>query len=88
VPTEDYHARLDDARRSLAGARPAAHAVSLTPVHEAALQARATGDEVRDSVRAKLGLVAERWLMLVVYWLFGGLLLVVLDRWRRRDPAA
>jgi len=88
VPTEDYHARLDDARRSLASARPAAHAVALGPVHEAAQQALATGDEVRDSVRAKLGLVAERWLMLAVYWLFGLLLLVVLDRWRRRSRTA
>ena len=87
VPTEDYHARLDDARRSLAGARPAAHAVSLAPVHEAAQQARATGDEVRDSVRAKLGLVAERWLMLAVYWLFALLLLAILVRWRKREPA-
>jgi predicted CXXCH cytochrome family protein len=86
VPTEDYHARLDDARRSLAQARPAVHAVALAPVHEAAQQARATGEEVSDSVRRKLGLVAERWLMLGVYWLFGILLLVVLDRWRRRGP--
>jgi hypothetical protein len=85
VPTEDYHARLDDARRSLARARPAVHAVALAPVHEAAQQARATGEEVTESVRRKLGLVAERWLMLGVYWLFGIMLLVVLDRWRRRS---
>ena len=42
---------------------------------------------VRDSVGQKMGLVAERWLMLIVYWLFAGLLLVVLDRWRRRGNA-
>jgi hypothetical protein len=87
VPTEDYHARLDDARRSLASARPAAHSVALAPVHDAAHQAHAIGDEVRDSVGQKMGLVSERWLMLIVYWLFAGLLLVVLDRWRRRSSA-
>jgi len=87
VPTEDYHARLGEARRSLASARPAAHAVALAPVHEAGHQAQVIGEEVRDSVGQKMGLVAERWLMLIVYWLFAGLLLVVLDRWRRRGNA-
>jgi len=87
VPTEDYRARLHDALASLQDARPASHAVALEPVREAAHQARAAGDEVQASVRHKLGLVSERWLMLAVFWLFSGLLLVVLHRWRVRGRA-
>lgn len=83
LPTEDYHARLRDAREELDRLGQAAHTVKLEAVKEAGMRARSIGDEVQESVGHKLGLVAERWLMLAAFWLFTGLLLVVLHRWRR-----
>jgi hypothetical protein len=83
LPTEDYHARVRDAREELGRIATAGHAARLQEVREAAMRARSVGEEVQESVSHKLGLVAERWLMLAAFWLFTGLLLVVLNRWRR-----
>ena len=88
LPTEDYHARIRDAREELEGVAMAAHAARIEAVREAAMRARSVGDEVQESVGQKLGLVAERWLLLAAFWLFTGLLLVVLNRWRRAEKAS
>lgn len=88
LPTEDYHARIRDAREELEGVAMAAHAAKIEAVREAAMRARSVGDEVQESVGQKLGLVAERWLLLAAFWLFTGLLLVVLNRWRRAEKAS
>ena len=87
LPTEDYHARLADAREALAEVASVTHYARHAEVREAAMRARSVGEEVKESVEHQLGHVAERWLMLAAFWLFTGLLLVILNRWRRNEGA-
>jgi len=84
--TEDYRARLVEARTLLREALPAAHAVNADVVSNLVVRARSVGQEVESEIYAKLGHLQTRRLVLVVFWFYVLLTVLVLRRFQRAAP--
>lgn len=86
IPTDDYHARLEEARTYLREALPAAHSVRPEIVAGFTTRARAVGEEVQQEIRGKLGNLRQHKYVLIAFWFYVLLTLFVLKRFR--DQAA
>jgi cytochrome c2 len=84
IQTEDYRARLEEARTYLREALPAAHAVDEQTVSGLTGRARAVGAEVASEIHGKLGHLQARQVGLVVFWFYVALTVVVLRRLQSR----
>ena len=84
IQTEDYRARLEEARTYLREALPAAHAVQEQTVAGLTTRARAVGAEVASEIYGKLGHLQARKVGLVVFWFYLALTVVVLRRLQSR----
>jgi hypothetical protein len=84
LQTEDYRARLEEARTYLREALPAAHAVEEQTVAGLTTRARAVGAEVASEIHGKLGHLQARQVGLVVFWFYVALTVVVLRRLQSR----
>jgi predicted CXXCH cytochrome family protein len=85
LPTEDYKARLEEARTYLSEALPAAHAVDAELTRSFAERARTVGAEIEKEIGEKLREGLWRYAGLALFWFYLLLTLVVLRRLRRRD---
>jgi predicted CXXCH cytochrome family protein len=86
IQTEDYRARLEEARTYLREALPAAHSVEEHVVAGFTARARSVGQEVQQEIQVKLGNLRLHRFLLVLFWFYVLLTLYVLKRFR--DQAA
>jgi predicted CXXCH cytochrome family protein len=86
IQTEDYRARIEEARTYLREALPAAHAVQEEVVAGFTTRARAVGQEVQQEIQAKFGNLRTHKFVLLLFWFYVLLTLYVLKRFR--DQAA
>jgi predicted CXXCH cytochrome family protein len=84
IATDDYRARLEQARTYLREALPAAHAVEPEAVGSFTTRARTVGAEIRSEIHAKLGELRSRRLVLVLFWFYLLLTLVIVRRYQRQ----
>jgi len=84
IQTEDYRARIEEARTYLREALPAAHAVQEQTVAGLTARARGIGAEVASEIYGKLGHLQARKVGLVVFWFYLALTVVVLRRLQSR----
>jgi predicted CXXCH cytochrome family protein len=84
IATEDYRARIEDARTYLREAMPAAHAVQEDVVASFTARARSVGSEVESEIYGKLGRFEQRKFVLVLFWFYLVLTVVVQRRFRDR----
>jgi predicted CXXCH cytochrome family protein len=86
IQTEDYHARIEEARTYLREALPAAHSVQPEIVAGFTTRARAVGQEVQKELEGKLANLRQHRYVLIAFWFYVLLTLFVLKRFR--DQAA
>jgi predicted CXXCH cytochrome family protein len=86
IQTDDYRARLEEARTYLREALPAAHSVREEVVAGFTARARSVGQEVQREIRVKLGNLRTHRFVLILFWFYVLLTLYVLRRFR--DQAA
>jgi predicted CXXCH cytochrome family protein len=84
IATDDYHARLEEARTYLREALPAAHAVQEPIVAGLTSRARSVGAEVAAEIYGKLGHLQARKIGLIVFWFYLLLTVLVLRRFQSR----
>jgi hypothetical protein len=84
INTDDYRARLEEARTYLREAMPAAHAVREDLVAGLTARARSVAAEVSSDIHGKLGNLRVRKLMLIVFWFYLLLAILVLRNFQRR----
>jgi hypothetical protein len=84
IQTEDYRARLEEARTYLREALPAAHSVNEETVAGLTARARGVGAEVASEIYGKIGHLQARKIGLVVFWFYLALTVVVLRRLQSR----
>jgi len=84
IQTEDYRARLEEARTYLREALPAAHSVQRETVEGFTLRARSVSSEIEHEIYAKLGNLRTRKFVLLVFWFYVLVTIVVLRRFRDR----
>ena len=84
IQTEDYRARIEEARTYLREALPAAHAVQEQTVAGLTSRSRGIGAEVASEIYGKLGHLQARKVGLVVFWFYLALTVVVLRRLQSR----
>ncbi len=82
INTDDYRARLQEARTYLSEALPAAHSVSQDIVLGYTGRARSVGREVQSEIYAKLQHIGTNKLLLLVFWFYVALTIVVVRRFR------
>lgn len=85
--TDDYRARIEEARTYLSEALPAAHSVQEDVVSGYTRRARSVGQEVEREIHEKLGNLRWRKVLLVVFWFYIVLTIAVLRRFRRTETA-
>ena len=84
INTDDYRARIEEARTYLREAMPAAHAVQEELVANPSLRARSVGAEVQSDIYGKLGNLKTRRFLLIVFWFYLLLTIVVLRRFQKQ----
>ncbi len=84
IQTEDYRARLEEARTYLREALPAAHSVQEETVSSLAVRARSVSSEIEHEIYAKLGNLRTRKFVLILFWFYVLLTILVLRRFRDR----
>jgi hypothetical protein len=84
IQTEDYRARLEEARTYLSEALPAAHKVQEDAVANLSLRARSVSAEIEHEIYTKLGNLRTRKFVLILFWFYVLLTVVVLRRFRDR----
>ena len=82
INTDDYRARLEEARTYLSEALPAAHSVNQDVVLGFTGRARSVGREVQGEIYEKLGRIGANKLLLIVFWFYVALTIVVVRRFR------
>ncbi len=82
IQTDDYKARLEEARTYLREALPAAHAVRTDVVAGYTTRARAVGEEVQHDISGKLANLRTHRFVLILFWFYVLLTLYVLKRFR------
>jgi len=86
--TEDYRARIEEARTYLREALPAAHSAQEELVAGFTSRARSVGQEVESEIYAKLGHIRTRKLLLIVFWFYLLVTILVLRRFWRSGRGA
>ena len=86
MPTEDYHARVEEARTYLREAMTAAHTVQPEVVAGFTLRARSVGTEIQDELHKKFANDQVSKLALVVFWFYVIVTVGILRRYRNRKP--
>jgi cytochrome c553 len=84
LQTDDYRARLEEARTYLRESLPAAHSVDPTTVSNFTTRARSVASEIESEIHVKLGNLRTRKLILVLFWFYVLLTLAVLRRFQRQ----
>jgi mono/diheme cytochrome c family protein len=84
IATEDYRARLEEARTYLREALPAAHSVQEDPVAGLTVRARSVSAEIESEIYGKLGNLRTRKFVLILFWFYLLLTIFVLRRFRDR----
>jgi predicted CXXCH cytochrome family protein len=84
INTDDYRARLEEARTYLREAMPAAHSVREELVSGLTTRARSVANEVESELRGKLGNLRVRRFVLILFWFYLLLTIVVLRSFQRR----
>jgi hypothetical protein len=84
LQTEDYKARLEEARTYLREALPSAHSVHEETVAAFTVRARSVGAEIQHEIYGKLGNLRIRNFVLILFWFYVLLTIVVLRRFQRR----
>jgi len=85
IQTEDYRARLEEARTYLREALPAAHNVQEDVVAGLTLRARSVSAEIEHEVYAKLGELRVRKFVLILFWFYVLVTVYLLRRYRDRS---
>jgi predicted CXXCH cytochrome family protein len=85
IATEDYRARLEEARTYLSEALPAAHSVDEAVVAGFTTRARSVAAEVQSEVHGKLGNLTTQKFVLVLFWFYVIVTVFVLRRFRDRQ---
>jgi hypothetical protein len=88
INTDDYRARLEEAKTYLREALPAAHSVREDLVAGFATRALSVAHEVETEIEAKLGELRTRRYLLVLFWFYVLLTVLVLRGLRRRRARA
>jgi predicted CXXCH cytochrome family protein len=86
--TDDYRARIEEARTYLREALTAGHAVQVDALGNYALRARTVGQEVQHEIHGKLGNIRTARLLLIVFWFYVLGTVGILRRMRDRAPRA
>jgi hypothetical protein len=86
IQTDDYRARIEEARTRVRESLIGVHSVSPEVVAGFALRAHSLGDEVRQEVAAKLGQIRTNQFLLVVFWFYVIVTVGILRRIRDRQP--
>ncbi len=84
IQTDDYRARLEEARTYLREALIAAHAVDPELMTGFSTRALSVGTEVRSEIQGKLTNILTNKVALLVFWFYVALTIVVLRRFRDR----
>lgn len=84
LPTDDYQARLEEARTLLSEAMPAAHSVRQDLVSSFTSRARSIGQEIQSEIGDKLSDLRWRYVGLVLFWFYLVLTVLVLRRFQGR----
>jgi predicted CXXCH cytochrome family protein len=87
IQTEDYRARLEEARTYLREALPAAHAVNEGMVAAYTTRASAVGEQIRHEIAGKLANLRTHRYVLILFWFYVLLTLYVLRRFRDQGPS-
>jgi predicted CXXCH cytochrome family protein len=86
INTDDYRARLEEARTYLREAMPAAHSVQEEVVAGLTTRARSVAHEVESDIHGKLGNLHVRRFVLILFWFYLLLTILVLRRFQKRAP--
>lgn len=84
MQTEDYHARVEEARTYLREAMTAAHAVQPEQVAAFTARARSVGSEIRSEIKHKFDNMLMGKLGLVVFWFYVLMTVGILRRYRNK----
>ena len=84
IQTEDYRARLEEARTYLREALPAAHNVREDVVSGLTVRARSVSSEIEHEIYTKLGNLRTRKFVLILFWFYVLVTVLVLRRFRDR----
>jgi len=84
INTDDYRARLEEAKTYLREALPAAHSVREDLVVGFTNRARSVAHEVQSDLDRKLGQLKVRRYLLILFWFYLLLTILVLRRFQRR----
>jgi predicted CXXCH cytochrome family protein len=87
LATDDYRARLGQARTYASEALPAAHSIDEQTVTGFTNRARSVGAQIQSEIRAKLSNLRVRKLVLIVFWFYLILTVLVLRRFRDAAPS-
>jgi predicted CXXCH cytochrome family protein len=88
MATEDYHARIEEARTYLREAMTAAHAVQPEVMAGFTLRARSVGTEIQKELHDKFRDRRTSQMMIVVFWFYAIVTMGILRRWRGRPVKA
>jgi len=86
MQTEDYHARVEEARTYLREAMTAAHTVQPEVVAGFTRRARSVSVEVQDELKLKFANSRTAKLALIVFWFYVLVTVGILRRHRNRQP--
>jgi hypothetical protein len=86
LQTEDYHARVEEARTYLREAMTAAHTVQPETVAGFTLRAKSVGMEIRTELEEKFKNMQIGKLMLIVFWFYVLVTVGILRHYRNRKP--
>lgn len=84
IATDDFKARVEEARTYLREAMTAAHAVKMDVMAAYTVRARSTGEEVREEIEHELKNITLEKLALVVFWFYVIVTIGILRRFRDR----
>jgi predicted CXXCH cytochrome family protein len=88
MATEDYHARIEEARTYLREAMTAAHSVQPETVAGFTLRAKSVGTEIQTELHRKFGDRRTSQAMILVFWFYVAVTVGILRRLRERGPKA
>ncbi len=86
IQTDDYHARIEEARTYLREALISAHAVQPQVMESFSLRAQSIGSEIESEVHDKLGQLRTNRLLLILFWFYVIVTIGILRRLRDRQP--
>lgn len=86
IQTEDYKARIEEARTYLREALTAAHAVTPAIMSSYTVRARSVSEEIEAELKGKLLNITIEKLLLLVFWFYVLVSIRIIRRFRDTDP--